>query len=61
MLGSHVANPDALARWSGPVAGQQSTIAWAINDLNAFTGVWYDANGAEHGFVALAVRETGHE
>src|SRR3984957_3203853 len=38
-----------------PVAGQQSTYAWAINDLNEFTGFWYDASGAEHGFVALAV------
>ena len=24
--------------------------------LNEFTGYWLDANGAEHGFVALAVR-----
>jgi hypothetical protein len=40
---------------NAPVAGQQSTIAWAINDLNQFTGFWYDANGAEHGFIALAV------
>ena len=36
--------------------GQQSTVAWPINDLNEFTGFWYDAQGAEHGFVALAVR-----
>jgi hypothetical protein len=41
---------------NAPVAGQQSTIAWAINDFNEFTGFWYDANGAEHGFIALAVR-----
>jgi hypothetical protein len=40
---------------NAPMAGQQSTIAWAINDLNQFTGFWYDANGAEHGFVAVAV------
>jgi hypothetical protein len=40
---------------NAPVAGQQSTYAWAINDLNEFTGFWFDANGAEHGFVALAV------
>jgi hypothetical protein len=40
---------------NAPVAGQQSTVACAINDLNAFTGYWFDANGAEHGFVALAV------
>jgi hypothetical protein len=40
---------------NAPVAGQQSTVAWAINDLNEFTGEWNDANGAEHGFVALAV------
>jgi hypothetical protein len=40
---------------NAPVAGQQSTIAWAINDLNEFTGYWFDAQGAEHGFVALAV------
>jgi hypothetical protein len=39
---------------NAPVAGQQSTVAWAINDVNEFTGNWYDANGAEHGFVALA-------
>jgi len=41
---------------NAPVSGQQSTFAWAINDVNEFTGYWYDANGAEHGFVALAVR-----
>jgi hypothetical protein len=41
---------------NAPVSGQQSTVAWSINDLNEFTGFWYDANGAEHGFVALAVR-----
>jgi hypothetical protein len=41
---------------NAPVAGQQSTFAFAINDLNEFTGYWFDANGAEHGFVALAVR-----
>jgi hypothetical protein len=40
---------------NAPVAGQQSTIPYAINDLNEFTGYWFDANGAEHGFVALAV------
>lgn len=40
---------------NAPVAGQQSTVAFAINDLNEFTGYWFDANGAEHGFVALAV------
>jgi len=40
---------------NAPVAGQQSTIAWAINDLNEFTGYWYDASGAQHGFVAIAV------
>jgi len=40
---------------NAPVAGQQSTLAWAINDLNEFTGFWYDADGAEHGFVAVAV------
>jgi hypothetical protein len=40
---------------NAPVAGQQLTVAWAINDLNEFTGYWFDANGAEHGFVALAV------
>jgi hypothetical protein len=38
-----------------PVPGQQSTYAWAINDANEFTGYWFDANGAEHGFIALAV------
>jgi probable HAF family extracellular repeat protein len=40
---------------NAPVAGQQSTGAWAINDLNQFTGFWVDAQGNEHGFVALAV------
>jgi hypothetical protein len=40
---------------NAPVAGQQSTYPYAINDLGEFTGYWYDANGAEHGFVALAV------
>lgn len=40
---------------NAPVAGQQSTAAWAINDFNEFAGYWVDANGAEHGFVALAV------
>lgn len=40
---------------NAPVTGQQSTWAWAINDLNEFTGFWFDAQGAEHGFVALAV------
>jgi hypothetical protein len=40
---------------NAPVAGQQSTVAWAINDFNEVTGYWIDANGAEHGFVALAV------
>jgi hypothetical protein len=40
---------------NAPVAGQQSTVTWAINDLNEFTGYWYDATGAEHGFVALAI------
>ena len=40
---------------NAPVAGQQSTFPYAINDLNEFTGYWYDANGAEHGFVAVAV------
>jgi hypothetical protein len=40
---------------NAPVSGQQSTVAWSINDLNEkFTGFWYDAQGAEHGFVALA-------
>ena len=38
-----------------PVAGQQSTFAWAINDLNVFTGFWLDSQGAEHGFIAVAV------
>jgi hypothetical protein len=42
---------------NAPVTGQQSTFAWAINDLNEFTGFWFDAQGAEHGFVALAVEE----
>jgi hypothetical protein len=37
-----------------PVAGQR-LYALAINNLNQFTGVWFDAMGAEHGFVALAV------
>jgi len=40
---------------NAPVAGQQSTWAWAINDLNEFTGFWVDAQGNEHGFVAWAV------
>jgi hypothetical protein len=40
---------------NAPVAGQQATFAWAINDLNEFTGFWYDAQGNEHGFVAVAV------
>jgi uncharacterized membrane protein len=40
---------------NAPEAGQQSTVAWAINDFNEFTGYWVDANGAYHGFVALAV------
>jgi hypothetical protein len=40
---------------NAPVAGQQSLYALAINNLNQFTGVWFDAMGAEHGFVALAV------
>jgi hypothetical protein len=40
---------------NAPVVGQQATYAWAINDLNEFTGVWVDSQGAEHGFVALAV------
>jgi len=40
---------------NAPVAGQQQTWAWAINDLNEFTGFWYDAQGNEHGFVAVAV------
>jgi hypothetical protein len=40
---------------NAPVAGQQSTVAWAINDLNEITGYWFDASGAQHGFVALAV------
>jgi hypothetical protein len=48
--------PLALILANAPVSGQQSTVAWAINDLNEFTGFWYDAQGAEHGFVALAVR-----
>jgi len=34
---------------------QQTTVAWAINDLNEFTGYWFDSNAAGHGFVALAV------
>jgi hypothetical protein len=25
--------------------GQQSTDPYAVNDLNEFTGFWYDANG----------------
>lgn len=41
---------------NAPIPGQQSTVAWAINDLNEFTGYWYDAQGNEHGFVALAIR-----
>jgi hypothetical protein len=45
----------ALTLVDAPVTGQQSTVAWAINDLNEFTGFWYDAQGNEHGFVALAV------
>lgn len=40
---------------NAPVPGQQATSPWAINDLNEFTGFWYDAQGNEHGFVALAV------
>lgn len=40
---------------NAPVAGQQLTIAWSINALNQFTGTWVDAQGAQHGFVALAV------
>jgi uncharacterized membrane protein len=40
---------------NAPVAGQQSTFAWAINGLNEFTGSWIDAQGNEHGFVAVAV------
>jgi uncharacterized membrane protein len=40
---------------NAPVTGQQSTVVWAINDFNEFTGYWFDATGAEHGFVALAV------
>jgi len=40
---------------NAPIGGQQLTIAWAINDLNEFTGLWVDAQGAQHGFVALAV------
>ena len=40
---------------NAPVADQQTTVAWAINDLNEFTGDWVDAQGNEHGFVALAV------
>lgn len=38
-----------------PVVGQQTTVAWAINDFNEFTGFWYDAQGNEHGFNAVAV------
>jgi len=38
-----------------PVQGQLSTGSLAINDLNEFTGFWYDAQGNEHGFVALAI------
>lgn len=48
--------PLALMLANAPVSDQQSTVAWAINDLNEFTGFWYDAQGAEHGFVALAIR-----
>jgi hypothetical protein len=43
-----------LIRANAAVTGQVSTVAWAINDLNEFTGSWSDANG-EHGFVAVAV------
>jgi hypothetical protein len=38
-----------------PVGGQQGTVAWAINDLNEFTGNWEDAHGNVHGFVAVAI------
>jgi hypothetical protein len=59
----HYAKSDGYVRFAdgtliladAPVAGQQGTIAWAINDLNEFTGYWFDASGAQHGFVALAV------
>jgi len=40
---------------NAPVAGQLQTYAWAINDLNEFTGEWFDAQGNEHGFIAVAV------
>jgi hypothetical protein len=40
---------------NAPVTGQLSTAAWAINDYNEFTGFWVDAQGNEHGFVAVAV------
>jgi hypothetical protein len=46
---------------NAPVAGQQSTVAWAINDLNEFTGYWYDANGAQHGFVACGENGSDHD
>jgi hypothetical protein len=38
-----------------PVAGQLGTAAVAINDYNEFTGGWTDAQGNQHGFVAVAV------
>jgi hypothetical protein len=40
---------------NAPVPGQQATSPWAINDLDEFTGSWVDAQGNQHGFVAVAI------
>jgi hypothetical protein len=37
------------------VRGPAVNVRLGYQDGNEFTGFWYDASGAEHGFVALAV------
>jgi hypothetical protein len=41
--------------FNAPEAGQLGTEPFAINSLNEFTGLWFDANFVGHGFVAAAV------
>ena len=44
-----------LIKVNAPGIGNQGTFPYAINSFNEFTGYFYDANGAAHGFVALAI------
>ena len=41
--------------FNAPEAGQLGTEPFAINSLNEFTGLWFDANFVGHGFIAVAV------